>query len=366
MALSTPAQAGVLLLPAFLTIASGVLFRWLLLSPARARTWWPWAGFLIERSDERILPWLRERLAGGAATWFESMQPEWIAAYLARRAQERLEWILEQALAPEDLVLWENLPRWARERVMQRLREDLPATIDNMIEDLAAELDHYVDLSVVVARAWAAHADDRSLYARLFPLNRAFILFWGGCGLGLGILLLAGGLPAAIRIAVLPIALLLPWWGSKRLWHHLPLASDLDVKLESVLVEQVQARTLMATALAGEGEDAMRAILAGHIDRLLQQALTTRAFVRLLGVGGLQRLRQRAHHLARPMLLSCLSESGLQKHVQPLVRARLQRLAPSPQWWRRLQGQVLGYSHAWLMLPPAVMAALLVWLWSGI
>ena len=364
MTVSTPAQAGVLLLPAFLMIASGVLFRWLLLSPVRARAWWPWAGFLLERSDERMVLWLRERLAGGASSWFETMQPEWIAAYLARRAQERLSWILEQALAPQDLVLWENLPRWARERVMQRLREDLPATIDSMIEELAEGLDRYVDLPALVARACALQACDRKLYARLFPLNRAFIFFWAICGLGLASVLLVG-VSTAVRIAILPISLLLPWWAGKSLWLHLPLTPGLDDQLEAALLESLQVRTILAAVSSGEGEEFAQAILARHIDALLQHAMTTRAFVRLLGAAGVQRLRQRAHHLARPMLLSCLKESALLKHVQPRVQARLQRQAPSPQWWRRLQGQVLGASHAWLMLLPALLLALWGWFYGG-
>lgn len=360
VALSTATQAAMLLTPALLALASGMLFHTLLLHPQEPVPWWPWRGFLLVSSEDRLRSWLRLRLGRqGAQSWFESLQPEWMAAYLTARAQERLSWILEQVLAHEDLVLWENLPLWARQRVMQQIRHDLPAMMDGIIEDLTQLMDKHADWVTQAAADLRQSARDAVLYRRLLPWPFSYNLIWAGLGALLGILAWTLRTPQ-VAAGVCAASLILPWWASQFLWRRLPLDAQLDDAVDAALIENLRARRLLACLWASDGAELADAVVTRHLDALLQHRLTTRTFVRFLGDSGLQRLRQRAQHLARPMLMSCLAESGVARHEQALLAARLQAGRPTARTWRQLQAEMLGRSHVWLMLGPALLLAWLV------
>lgn len=82
---------------------------------------------------------------------FQAMEPEKIAEHIAKSIDERIEDYIDEVMRENHAVLWERVPLMVRRRVYARTRRQLPEVMDNIVEDMAANIEQLVDLRDHVA-----------------------------------------------------------------------------------------------------------------------------------------------------------------------------------------------------------------------
>ncbi len=96
---------------------------------------------------------------------FQELEPEKIAAYISQSLSLRLEEYIDEVMTERHAVLWENVPMMVRNRVYARARRQLPEILDNIVDDMAENIEQLVDLRAMVVRLLQA---DKRLVVRVF------------------------------------------------------------------------------------------------------------------------------------------------------------------------------------------------------
>src|SRR5690606_13001026 len=114
------------------------------------------AGVVVDRTLLRL---------GDLSGVFRRMEPELITRQIIEKLSPRLEEIIDEVMDQRQPVLWNNLPRRARERVYHWARQQLPLRVEALMADFADEITDLVDLKALVIDEIQR---DRSLMNRLF------------------------------------------------------------------------------------------------------------------------------------------------------------------------------------------------------
>ena len=96
---------------------------------------------------------------------FEQMDPDRIAEHLLATFEPQVEELTEAIVRQREPELWDRLPAPVRAAVVERVRARLPARIDALMEDLSANIEHFLDLRLMVIRQLA---EDKTLLNRTF------------------------------------------------------------------------------------------------------------------------------------------------------------------------------------------------------
>ena len=76
---------------------------------------------------------------------FDEFEPEKIAHHVIKIADARIEEITDDVMSERNAVLWENLPNVLKNRAYARARRQLPQMLDNLVEDMHANIEDLVD-----------------------------------------------------------------------------------------------------------------------------------------------------------------------------------------------------------------------------
>ncbi|MGH8491699.1 MAG: hypothetical protein ACRERR_01135 [Moraxellaceae bacterium] len=309
------------------------------------------------------------------AELFRLMEPEKIAAYLGASVEGRLEEYVDGIMSERHAVLWDNLPLLLRQRIYARVRRQLPAVLDNMIDDMAENIEAVVDVRALVE---AAMTRDSGVLAAMFDEAlrpaRSFLLragAWTGLAAGVLLALLWGVYPKpALLPPMMAAAMLLSCWLSRELLlrPYLPFGAHgwlyarspaLTASLAGYLSEQVLSlRSLMQVILTGSPAVRTRAMVRRHLRPLLDAGMVRTTIQLLLGAQGYADIKLAvlertvsltmgslsdigfSHERSEGVQGACISHlalippSDLERLVRPVLQLRL--------WWQLLLAAVLG------------------------
>ena len=188
---------------------------------AIAMTFWPverkglraifgWQGIIPSKAEKMATIFVDKTMIhlGTLSEVFERMNPDLIADHVVRVLEPRVGELTDEVMRRSQVVVWENLPEMVRDTVCQRVREELPQLVRNLLHDVDDQVEQLVDLRRLVVGRLVA---DRRLLNRLFlecgAAEFRFIIrsgFW------------FGGLFGSIQLAVwlvYPAAWVLPAFG---------------------------------------------------------------------------------------------------------------------------------------------------------
>lgn len=347
-----------------------------------------WQG-IVPGKAERLSGLLVDHTLGRLTSLYElflSMEPEKLTRHVIDTVNDRIEDYVEEVFGARNSVLWENLPTVIKARVYARVRRQLPEILDNIVEDLAQNIEELVDLKEMVVRRMAA---DSSPLVNLFQACGARELRLAPV-LG-GVFGLLGGLLQMAAYALRPE----PWvllvlglaGGYLSIWltHNIMFRprephrfgpftvqglflrrkAEVAAKFCEVSVREIiNLRSLMLEMLTGARSDRTRAIIRRRVRPLLDTGVVRTAVQLTLGAQGYASLRHVLAEKAVTMALEPLSEPGFSVErsggIGAVVLPRLQAMSNADfqqilvmifkedEWRLLLLGAVVGGVAGWL------------------
>lgn len=272
---------------------------------------------------------------------FQAMEPEKIAEHIASTIDARIEDYIDDVMRENHAVLWERVPMMVRRRVYARTRRQLPEVMDNIVEDMAANIEHLVDLRDMVVRMMRAN---KALVVRVFTevgANELRFVVRSGAYFGF----LFGVLELAI-FAAYPEPWLLPvfgfvvgyltnWlalnlifrpveplsWGPLHL-HGLFMRRKAEVadKLSALTTaEIINLRNLMLEVLTGPQAGKTRAIVKRHLRPLLDSSVIRTALQLAMGAEAYVDLKNTVTDRAVSMSLDSISAADFSDERSKII-----------------------------------------------
>ncbi len=129
------------------------VFGWQGIIPSKARKM---AAISVDATIAKI---------GTVEEIFEQINPKVLAAHMLTSVDPRLEEYVDELMLKEHPTFWENLPAAARTLVYERVRKSLPQLVDNLVDDIALNIEGLLDIKSMVIERLAA---DKRLLNRIF------------------------------------------------------------------------------------------------------------------------------------------------------------------------------------------------------
>lgn len=282
------------------------------------------AGILVDNTLARL---------GSLRELFEGMEPERITEHITNTVSGSIEDYVDEIMTERSSVLWENLPVMIKSRVYARARRQMPEVLDNVVEDIAENIEELVDLKPMVVKRMR---EDRTLLVRLFrecgqaELNT---VIWLGLVFGLLIGLAGAGVYTYFpeRWVFLLFGFLAGyctnWLALSLIFKPVEPVSFGPFTLQGLFLRRRQAvaekfaeicvtevinlRTVMIEVLSGPRADRTKAIIKRHMRPLLESGVVRTAVQLTLGAEGYATLK---HHVA---------ERAVAMSMEPLVDLRM-------------------------------------------
>lgn len=132
------------LLPLLMAICGWLTLRlaqWSSLIPRRPigiGSWFGWQGYFYAHISDFINYWSRGLLdrLGTIDQIFEQIGPEKIVSHQLARLRPQLDSFIDEVMAGQNRVLWENMPILVKNRFYARTHRMLPRIIDDIVEEL--------------------------------------------------------------------------------------------------------------------------------------------------------------------------------------------------------------------------------------
>lgn len=291
-----------------------------------------------------LAPWCR------FSEFFRLLQPEKVAGHVSSSVMSRLDEYVDDVMTDRHAVLWANLPQMLRQRIYARVGRELPSIVDNLMEDLAENVEELLDLpqlldvySVSNPRALPAFLE-QVLEEECRFLLRAGI--WTGFGLGMLQLLLWLFFPqgwvfvgcctgVAIGALLLPQALLVSGWSSSGTGLSPWLQADrarLARSLSRGLVREVLGlRHMMHRMMNGLRAARARAMIRRHMRPLLDAGLVRTTLQMLLGTEGYAHIKHQVVEKVVAATATLLADADFnQERAYRMQEACDERLATLP------------------------------------
>lgn len=96
---------------------------------------------------------------------FQQIDPKVLAAHIVHSVDSRIEEYVDELMLREHPTFWENLPSSARNMVYDRVRKSTPQLVDNLVEDVSANIEDLLDIKGMVIERLAS---DKQLLNRIF------------------------------------------------------------------------------------------------------------------------------------------------------------------------------------------------------
>ena len=102
---------------------------------------------------------------GTVAEIFDQIDPNTLSEHIIDTVVPRVEEYVDELMLIEHATFWENLPAPMRQMVYDRVRKSAPELVDNLIGDLAANIESLLDIKGMVIEQLA---EDKVLLNRIF------------------------------------------------------------------------------------------------------------------------------------------------------------------------------------------------------
>jgi uncharacterized membrane protein YheB (UPF0754 family) len=162
-----------------------------------------WQGIVPSRADKMASIAVDKGLGklGSMADFYRELEPEKIADHLAAVAQKEIRGAVEQIMQEENPQFWHDLPPVIKEAVHARVRQQLPAIVHSITDEIGTNIDQVLDAKLMVIRYFSKHPE---LLNELFlVMGRKELNFMKNFGLYFGI---------PMGFALFGILQLAPYW----------------------------------------------------------------------------------------------------------------------------------------------------------
>ena len=102
---------------------------------------------------------------GSPKEFYDQLDPDAIAEQILQSARGDMREMVERTMQREHPEIWNELPPALRERVHQRVAEQLPQIVKTVTDEIGANIDHLLDVKLMVIRAIE---NDPALSNRIF------------------------------------------------------------------------------------------------------------------------------------------------------------------------------------------------------
>lgn len=281
---------------------------------------------------------------------FRELEPEKIAAHISQNVGLRLEEYIDEIMTERNAVLWENLPIMVRNRVYARARRQLPEILDNIVDDMAENIEQLIDLKAIVVRLMQ---EDKSLVVRVFQqVGRVELKFVVNSGAGFGFLF---GLVQVLVYLAFPENWVLPVFGFAvgYLTNWLALnvifrpvepiklgpfclhglfmrrkSAVADTFAEFCTRDIINLSNLMTEVMAGGQAHRSKAMIKRHLRPLLESGVVRTAIQISMGAEGYANLKSRVADKALEMSLESVSDMHFSRERSSVIQRILsQRMA---------------------------------------
>jgi len=281
---------------------------------------------------------------------FRELEPEKIAAHISQNVGLRLEEYIDEIMTERNAVLWENLPIMVRNRVYARARRQLPEILDNIVDDMAENIEQLIDLKAMVVRLMQ---EDKSLVVRVFQqVGRVELKFVVNSGAGFGFLF---GLMQVLVYLAFPESWVLPVFGFAvgylTNWlalnvifrpveplklgpfclHGLFMRRKLavaDTFAEFCTRDIINLSNLMTEVMTGGQAHRSKAMIKRHLRPLLESGVVRTAIQISMGAEGYANLKSRVADKALEMSLESVSDMHFSRERSGVIQRILsQRMA---------------------------------------
>jgi uncharacterized membrane protein YheB (UPF0754 family) len=139
---------------------------------------------------------------GSPSEFYQRLDPEAIAEHILATSSEDIREVVERILEREHPNLWRDMPPQVRAGVHQRIQDQLPRIVKDMTDDIGLNIDHLMDVKLMVIRHLEAHPE---LMNRIFlEMGRKELRFIINFGFFFG---LVQGIPLVFITEAVP-----QWW----------------------------------------------------------------------------------------------------------------------------------------------------------
>lgn len=303
-----------------------------------------WQGVIPRKSEKMAHICIDQTLQqfGDLNAVYQKLEPQRIIEQVISQVTPRLDEYIDEVMYEIHPVLWDNLPLFLRRRIYQWAREQLPARIEDLVDDFGDDLNDLVDLKALLSRELQHHPD---LMNRIFKqagsvelrsvINRGAII--GGI-LGCILapiwslypspwLLPAGGFAVGFITNWLAIKLIFAplkprrflFWKIQGLFlQRQPEISDIWAKL--VAEELITVEKLAHAMINGSQANRTRSIIQKHLRPLLDNSLLVKLSAQVtVGMSGYTELKKAMNQQAVLATLDVFSDPGFNRERAPVV-----------------------------------------------
>jgi uncharacterized membrane protein YheB (UPF0754 family) len=89
---------------------------------------------------------------GKPSEFYEQLEPDLIAEHILDTARDDIREVTERIIEREHPGLWRDLPPQLRERVHERVQQQLPEIVHEVTDDIGANIEHLMDVKLMVIR----------------------------------------------------------------------------------------------------------------------------------------------------------------------------------------------------------------------
>ena len=128
---------------------------------------WGWQGIIPSKARKMAAKSVDATISkiGTVQEIFEQIDPNVLGAYIIQNYDPRVEEYVDELMLKEYPTFWENLPVSARKMVYDRVRKAAPQLVDNLVEDVSANIEDLLDIKAMVVDQLAR---DKRLLNRIF------------------------------------------------------------------------------------------------------------------------------------------------------------------------------------------------------
>jgi uncharacterized membrane protein YheB (UPF0754 family) len=120
-----------------------------------------WQGIVPSRADKMASIAVDKGLLklGNMSDFYRELEPDRIAEHLAAVAQAEIRDVVDQIMEQENPQLWRDLPPLLKEAVHTRVKQQLPAIVRDITDEIGANVDQLIDAKLMVIRYFVAHPE---------------------------------------------------------------------------------------------------------------------------------------------------------------------------------------------------------------
>lgn len=306
-----------------------LMLGWQGIIPAKAGKM---AGIVVDNSLSKL---------ASLTELFQEMEPEKIAEHISLNITSRIEEYVDEIMTERNAVLWENLPLMVKNRIYARARRQIPEIMDNIVDDMAQNIEQLIDLKTMVVRMMV---ENRSLVVRIFQeVGDKELKFVVNSGAYFGFLF---GLIQLGVYLIYPEDWVMPVFGfivgyatnwlalniifrpvdpirvGPFLLHGLFMRRKLEVSdkfSEIATREIVNLKNMMIEVMTGPRSYRTKAIIKKHLRPLLDSGVVRTAIQLSMGAEGFATLKNLVADRAVDMSIGSISEQGFSRERSSII-----------------------------------------------